>query len=200
MGKTRWESIQTPNSQTRISSRLYHFLVVTITNSWHPECKGQNTCYLWDFCLFTFLPLPCHYIFPRDEVALSWKVTFAGGQADGSSHRQAQFSSLTMCHSKALKISVLQTPGLLQNLGHWQHKDLLKAPACDTDPPRTIPHPRDAATAKSACIFTTIWDSGFFFIIIISCPAPAVLVSLARVFLTKAIPVPEASDLPSALP
>lgn len=97
-----------------------------------------------------FLPSLRHYIFPRGEVALSWEVTFAGGQADGSSHREAQFSSLTMCHSKALKISVLETPGLLLNLGHWQHKVLLKAPACDADPPRTVPHPSDTAMAKSA--------------------------------------------------
>lgn len=74
---------------------------------------------------------------------------FAGGQADGCSQRQTQFSSLTMCHSKPLKISVLETPGFLLNLGHWQNKALLKAPMCDTDLLRTIPHARDITSVKS---------------------------------------------------
>lgn len=115
---------------------------------------------------FTFLPSPHHQAFPRGELALSWKVTLAGGQADGSSPRQAQFSSLTMCHSKASKISVLETLGLLLNLGHWQYKALLKAPTCDTDPSRTIPHLRGTVMAKSAlsnCNDLSFRD--FFFLI-----------------------------------
>lgn len=139
------------------------------------------------FSFFIFLSSPPHYIFLRGEAALSWKVTFAGGQADGGSHTQAQFSSLTMCHSEVLKISMLETPGPLLNLGHWQHKDLLQAPMCDTGPPRTTHHPRDTAIATSAPCNWKIWASGVVFIMVviitvaISCSAPEVLVSLARV-------------------
>jgi len=151
------------------------------------------------FLPFTFLPSPCHYIFPRSEVAFSWKVTFARGQADGGSHRQAQFSSPTMCHSEALKISVLETPGLLLNVGHWQHKALLKAPVCDTGPARTTPHPRGTAMSQSVlCNCNNLGFRGFF--IIISCSNPEVLVSLARVSSQRQAQYQKASDLPSALP
>lgn len=125
----------------------------------------QRTKYvlLTRFLPFPFLLSPHHYIFPRGELTLSWKMTFAGGQADGSNHRQAQFSSLTMCHSKALKIAALETPGLLLNLGHWQHKALLKAPMCDADPPWTIPHPRDTSRAKSVLHnYNSLGLQGFF--------------------------------------
>lgn len=155
-------------------------------------------CYLY-FLPFTFLPSPHHSAFPRGGWALSWKVTFAAGQADGSSPRQAQFSSLTMCHSKALKISVLDTPGLLLNLGHWQHKALLKAPTCDADPSRTIPHLSDGQT----CTMQLQWFElqGFFFLnffLLLFLVQP--LQSLAHISSQKQSLYQKASDLPSALP
>lgn len=127
------------------------------------------------------------------EIELCWRA------GRWRKHRQAQYSSLTMCHSKALKISVPETPGLLLNLGHWQHKALLKAPARDTDLPRTIPHLRDTATANSALHNYDNLGLGSFFIVI-SCSAPAVVVSLAEVSSQRQSLYQKASDLPSALP
>lgn len=171
MGERRQdESIQMPNSWTQISSRLYHCPVVKITNSWHPECKEQNMCYLWNFLLFTFLPSPHLYIFPRGNVAFSWKVTFAGRQADGGSHRQAQFSSLTMCHSKALKISVLEAPGLLLNLGHWQHKPCWRHPRVTQTHQGPFLIPGTQRRPSLHCVITTIWASGFFLLLFLIQP------------------------------
>lgn len=113
--KTRALKRQTHRPQYPLGYVIFLLLKLLTHDIQNVKNKIRAIC---DIFAFYFPPSPHQYICPRSKVALSWKVTFAGGQADGSSHRQAQFSSLTMCHSKALKISVLDTPSLLLNLGH----------------------------------------------------------------------------------